>query len=209
MVVSGATAPAAGTTLLRGYSAAYAADPADARRPREGSAEEPGTAHVDQRPMAHGVAGRDYRPVVTPNGATLPWEVIDGVKAFHLIAEEFMHEFAPGPKAWCWGYNGRTPGPTIGLVEGDRVRIYVSNTLPEPTTVHWHGVFLPSGMDGASGLDQRQIDPGEAFMYEFAPRQHGTFMYHSHFDEMVQVAPGMMGMSIPGFPRLARPTGTS
>lgn len=135
-------------------------------------------------------------PVVTPNGETLAWKVVDGVKVFHLIAGEFEHEFAPGLKARCWGYNGRTPGPTIELNEGDRVRIYVTNRLAEGTTVHWHGIFLPNGMDGVGGLTQRKIEPGETYRYEFDVRQHGTFMYHPHFDEMTQMALGMMGLIV-------------
>lgn len=143
-----------------------------------------------------GVPGTDYRPVVTPNGATLPYKVIDGVKVFHLIAEEVEHEFAPGLEARCWGYNGRVHGPTIEAVEGDWVRIYVTNKLPAATTVHWHGVILPSGMDGVGGLSQAPIEPGETFRYEFKLVQHGTFMYHSHHDEMTQMAMGMLGMIV-------------
>lgn len=143
-----------------------------------------------------GEAGRHYRPVVTPNGATLPYRVVDGVKIFHLVPEEVDHEFAPGLTAKTWGYNGRTHGPTIEAVEGDRVRVYVTNRLPAPTTVHWHGVILPSGMDGVGGLNQRAIHPGETFVYEWTFRQHGTFMYHSHHDEMTQMALGLMGMIV-------------
>lgn len=143
-----------------------------------------------------GVAGRDYRPVITPNGSSLPWKVVDGRKVYHLIAEEVRHEFAPGLSALCWGYNGRVHGPTIEAVEGDRVRIYLTNRLPAPTSIHWHGVFLPNGMDGVGGLTQRAIKPGETFKYEFTVRQHGTFMYHSHHDEMTQMALGLMGMIV-------------
>jgi hypothetical protein len=143
-----------------------------------------------------GQPGRDYQPTVTPNGATLPWKIVDGVKVYHLIAEEVDHEFAPGLRALCWGYNGRVHGPTIEAVEGDRVRIYVTNKLLAPTTVHWHGIFLPNGMDGVGGLNQRTIAPGETFRYEWTFKQHGTFMYHSHHDEMTQMALGMMGMIV-------------
>ena len=137
-----------------------------------------------------------YTPVVTPNGSALPWRFEDGRKTFHLIAEPVVREFAPGMKVNCWGYNGQTPGPTIEAVEGERVRIYVENRLPEPTSVHWHGVLLPAGMDGVSGLNQKRIEPGETFKYEFTVRQHGTQMYHPHFDEMVQFSMGMMGLLI-------------
>ncbi len=140
--------------------------------------------------------GRDYQPVVVPNGSKLPWKVVDGVKVFHLVAQEVKHEFAPGLEALCWGYNGRVHGPTIEAVEGDRVRIYVTNRLPAATTVHWHGFLLPSGMDGVGGLNQAPIAPGETFQYEFTLRQSGTMMYHSHHDEMTQIALGMTGLFI-------------
>ncbi|MAO39406.1 MAG: copper oxidase [Pseudohongiella sp.] len=137
-----------------------------------------------------------YTPVITPNGRTLPWRMRDGVKEFHLIAEPVDHEFAPGTRIKAWGYNGSTPGPTIEAVEGDFVRIYVTNRLQEPTTIHWHGLILPFGMDGVAGLTQRAIDPGETWVYEFELKQHGTHMYHPHSDEMVQMAMGMMGMFV-------------
>jgi manganese oxidase len=137
-----------------------------------------------------------YKPVVTPNGVTLPWKLVEGVKVFHLTAEPVRHEFSPGLVAECWGYNGRVHGPTIEAVEGDRVRIYVTNRLEAPTTVHWHGILLPSGMDGVGGVSQKAIQPGETFKYEFPLKQHGTFMYHSHHDEMTQMQLGMMGLFI-------------
>jgi manganese oxidase len=139
---------------------------------------------------------RGYTPVHTPNGRSLPYTLKDGVKQFHLVAEEVEHEFAPGCRARCWGYNGTTPGPTIEAVEGDRVRILVTNKLPEPTTIHWHGILLPNGMDGVSGLTQPAIQPGETWAYEFTLRQSGSHMYHPHADEMVQMALGMMGLFI-------------
>jgi FtsP/CotA-like multicopper oxidase with cupredoxin domain len=137
-----------------------------------------------------------YTPVVTPNGTTLPWKMIDGVKVFHLIAEPVQHEFAPGMVCQCWGYNGQTPGPTIEAVEGDRCRFYVTNHLPESTTVHWHGLRLVNGMDGVNGMTQPAIPPGSTFKYEFPLQQHGSFMYHPHTDEMTQQGLGMMGMFV-------------
>ena len=101
--------------------------------------------------------GRPYNPVVTLNGWTLPWRMNNGVKEFHLVAEPVVRELAPGMKANLWGYNGQSPGPTIEVVEGDRVRIFVTNKLPEHTTIHWHGQRLPNGMDGVGGLTQPQI----------------------------------------------------
>lgn len=137
--------------------------------------------------------GRPYNPVVTLNGWTLPWRMKNGVKEFHLVAEPVVREMAPGMKAHLWGYNGQSPGPTIEVVEGDRVRIFVTNRLPEHTSVHWHGQRVPNGMDGVSGLTQPAIQPGKTFVYEFIARRPGTFMYHPHADEMTQMAMGMMG----------------
>ena len=138
-----------------------------------------------------------YTPVITPNGSTLPWTMAeDGVKVFHLSVETCQHEIAPGMTINAWCYNGQTPGPTIEAVEGDRVRIFVTNKLPEQTAVHWHGVLVPNGMDGVSGLTQKGIQPGETFKYEFTLKQHGTQMYHSHGDEMVQMGLGTMGFFI-------------
>jgi hypothetical protein len=134
-----------------------------------------------------------YVPVVTLNGWTLPWRMNGDWKEFHLVAEPVVREMAPGMKAHLWGYNGQSPGPTIECIEGDKVRIFVTNKLPEHTTVHWHGLIVPNGMDGVGGLTQPQIKPGQTFVYEFVLKQSGTFMYHPHADEMVQMAMGMMG----------------
>lgn len=161
-----------------------------------------GAATLPEAPMMNSAAtqpplvppnGRPYNPVVTLNGWSLPWRMNNGVKEFHLVAEPVVREMAPGMKANLWGYNGQSPGPTIEVVEGDRVRIFVTNRLPEHTSVHWHGQRLPNGMDGVNGLTQPPIQPGKTFVYEFVARRPGTFMYHPHADEMVQMAMGMMG----------------
>jgi FtsP/CotA-like multicopper oxidase with cupredoxin domain len=151
-----------------------------------------------------GVA-RAYTPVTTPNGSTLPYVMDHGVKVFHLVAEPVKKEIAPGMVINGWGYNGQSPGPTIEAVEGDRVRILVTNKLPEATSVHWHGVLLPSGMDGVSGINQPKIEPGETYAYEFTLRQHGTQMYHPHADETTQMAFGMEGFFIIHPKREAKP----
>ncbi len=167
----------------------------------------PAAAAAAERPSAApasaALPGGEYRPVVVPNGAKLPWKVVNGVKIFHLVAEEVEHEYAPGIKAHCWGYNGHVHGPTIEAVEGDRVRIYLSNRLPAATTLHCHGILLDNGMDGVGGLNQKAIQPGETFKYEVTLRQSGTGMYHSHHDEMTQMGLGMTGLFVihPRHPR--------
>jgi FtsP/CotA-like multicopper oxidase with cupredoxin domain len=152
---------------------------------------------------------RPYVPVVTPNGSTLAYTMKDGVKEYRLVAEPVKREFAPGMVVNAWGYNGSTPGPTIEAVEGDKVRFYVTNKLPERTSVHWHGILLPNGQDGVSGLNQPHIEPGETYVYEFTLKQHGVFMYHPHSDEMTQMAVGMMGFfvihpKVPQVPKVDR-----
>jgi FtsP/CotA-like multicopper oxidase with cupredoxin domain len=145
------------------------------------------------RPPLAPASGRPYNPVVTLNGWSLPWRMNNGVKEFHLVAEPVVREIAPGMQANLWGYNGQSPGPTIEVVEGDRVRIFVTNKLPEHTTIHWHGQRLPNGMDGVGGLTQPQIPVGKTFVYEFTAMRAGTYMYHPHADEMTQMAMGLMG----------------
>src|SRR5687768_7724893 len=153
--------------------------------------------------------GRPYNPVATLNGWSLPWRMNNGVKEFHLVAEPVVREISPGMKANLCCYIGSSPAPTIETVEGDRVRIFVTNKLPEHTTVHWHGILLPSGMDGVGGLTQAHIPVGKTYVYEFQMKHSGTFMYHPHADEMVQMAMGMMGSLVvhprnPGFMRVDR-----
>jgi len=161
-----------------------------------------------QKPLVP-TSGPDYNPVVTLNGWTLPHRMNNGVKEFHLVAEPVEREMADGMTAYLWGYNGQSPGPTIEAVEGDRVRIFVTNKLPEHTTIHWHGMILPSGMDGVGGLSQPHIPAGKTYVYEFDLVKSGTFMYHPHADEMVQMAMGMMGFFVvhpkdPNFMRVDR-----
>ena len=100
----------------------------------------------------------------------------DGWKEFHLIAEPVIRELAPGMKATLWGYNGSSPGPTIEVVEGDKVRLFVTNKLPEKTTIHWHGQRLPNGMDGVGGLNQPQIPVGKTFVYEFVAQTRDFYV---------------------------------
>ena len=139
--------------------------------------EAPRTTTNTMQPPQMPTSGPDYQPVVTLNGWTLPWRVNGDWKEFHLVAEPVEREFAPGMTARLWGYNGQSPGPTIECVEGDKMRIFVTNKLPEHTTVHWHGMLLPNGMDGVGGLTQPHIEPDKTFVYEFQIKESGTFMF--------------------------------
>ncbi|MEP0546353.1 MAG: copper oxidase [Rhodothermales bacterium] len=170
-----------------GEAAARALEPAAGGAVRPRIPDDLSTPYVGDRPPR----------VHTPNGSSITGRrADDGAWVYHLVAEEVQHEFAPGLTATCWGYNGQVHGPTFEAVEGDTVRVYVTNRLPVATTVHWHGFFLPNGMDGVGGLNQPVIPPGETFVYTFPIRQNGTFMYHSHHDEMTQIALGLTGMFV-------------
>jgi manganese oxidase len=143
-----------------------------------------------------GVPHQDYRPIFVPNGSVLPFRIVGGHKVFHLVAEPIMHQVAEGLTIHAWGFNGVTPGPVMEVVEGDRVRIYVTNRLPVKTAVHWHGVILPCGQDGVYGVTQAGILPGETFVYAFVFPHAGTFMYHAHLDAMTQEGMGLIGMIV-------------
>ena len=143
---TGAAAAAGGALLARMAPTAQAAEP---------GAKPVSTGKTS--PFVPPADWKGYKPVITPNGLTLPWKVVNGVKVFHLVAEPVTHEFAPGLVAECWGYNNRVHGPTIEAVEGDRVRIYVTNRLTAPTSVHWHGILLPCCLSVNSYLN---VSPG-------------------------------------------------
>ena len=151
---------------------------------------------AERQQLPPAVEGQDYTPCVVPNGSKVPYRIIDGIKVFHLTAEPVRWEIAKGITVNAWGFNGSVPGPVIEAGAGDLVRIYVTNRLPVSTSVHWHGVLLPCGMDGVYGLTQPEIKPGETFIYEFYFPDAGTFMYHSHFDPMTQEGMGLVGMII-------------
>ena len=139
-------------------------------------------------------AGPGILPVVTPDLPDLSFELDNGVKVFHLVAEPVKQEIFPGRVVDLWGYNGTAPGPTIQVNQGDRVRLIVDNHLPEMTSMHWHGFEIPVEMDGVPGVTQDPIPPGGQFVYEFTLHQEGTFFYHSHMP--MQEMLGMIGLFI-------------
>jgi FtsP/CotA-like multicopper oxidase with cupredoxin domain len=124
-------------------------------------------------------------------GYPLDYRIEDGVKVFELTTQAVRWPILEDVYVTAFTYNGTVPGPMIRVTEGDRVRIAVKNELPEPTTIHWHGVEVPNSMDGVPGVTQDPIQPGETFIYEFAAKPAGTFMYHSHYEGDVQVSAGL------------------
>jgi FtsP/CotA-like multicopper oxidase with cupredoxin domain len=116
-------------------------------------------------------------------------------KEFRLAAKPAVVNLSGDshPNTAVWAYNDVVPGTELRVRQGDRARIFVQNQLHEGTTVHWHGIRLPNGMDGVSGFTQPPIRPGEGFTYEFTPPDAGTFWYHPHADTLQQLGRGLAG----------------
>ncbi|MEQ1473022.1 MAG: copper oxidase [Candidatus Acidiferrum sp.] len=182
-------------------AAAHATASAPPHPEQESMQMPPGMKMNDEKMPAHAktshhmaAAGAGFLPVITLDVPDLPFEMDNGVKVFHLVAEPVKQEILPGKMVNLWGYNGSAPGPTIQAMQGDRVRIIVDNHLPEPTSMHWHGFDIPFDMDGGPGLSQDPIAPGGRFVYEFTLQQEGTYFYHSHM--AMQEMLGMIGAFI-------------
>src|SRR6266542_4888878 len=127
-----------------------------------------------------------------------PWQghATGQVREFSLSVGRVPWELAPGQVVSAYAYNGTVPGPELRVTEGDTVRVHVTNQLSEPTTIHWHGVELPVGMDGVPDLSQQPILPGGTFTYEFVAYPAGTRWYHAHFNEVSQQGGGLAGALI-------------
>ena len=104
----------------------------------------------------------------------------DGIKIFDLELSVIEWSILPDVQMMAYAINRQVPGPRIRVTEGDRIRMVVTNHLPESTTLHWHGLIVPNAMDGAAEITQDPIEPGDTFTYEFTTEQYGTYFYHSH-----------------------------
>ena len=123
---------------------------------------------------------------------------IAGPRAAELRAAVAQVQIAPpgyGPTD-VWAFNGQIPGQELRVRQGEMLKLRYVNDLPQPSTVHWHGIRLPNAMDGASGLTQDAVQPGEAFNYEFIAPDAGTFWYHPHHNSIEQVSRGLSGALI-------------
>ncbi|WP_027165657.1 DUF4396 domain-containing protein [Mesorhizobium sp. WSM3224] len=126
----------------------------------------------------------------------LPFRMENGVKVFELRASVIRWQILPDVTVDAYAYNGQIPGPRIHIRQGDRVRINVTNALPEEATVHWHGLILPNQMDGPAEITQAPIEPGQTYSYEFTATQHGTYFYHPHAKPDRTQALGLYGALI-------------
>ena len=139
---------------------------------------------------------RAYEAAVPEPGRT--------VVRVNLEPREIDWEFTPGVRTRAWGFNGQVPGPTIEAHVGDVLEVRLINSLPEPTSIHWHGLQIPAAMDGTD-MVQHPIPPGETFTYRFKLPDAGTFWYHPHTNETVQLERGLYGAMVvrgPGEPEL-------
>ena len=125
-----------------------------------------------------------------------PTILADGTKQWELTASVIQWETEPGKVQTAYAYNGMVPGPQLRAQLGDKVRIILHNELPEPTTIHFHGLVVPNNMDGVPVISQPAVMPGESFTYEFTLRNAGSNMYHSHFMAETQVPMGLLGAFI-------------
>ncbi|CAN5140738.1 hypothetical protein BH11PAT1_BH11PAT1_5840 [soil metagenome] len=126
----------------------------------------------------------------------LPYTVENGEKVFALTAEPVKWPILKDTTVTAWTYNGMVPGPLIRVTEGDKVKIIVKNSLPDETSIHWHGIQVPNDMDGIPGVTQKAIKPGESFTYEFVAKPAGTYWYHSHSQPDKQISVGLSGAFI-------------
>ncbi len=110
----------------------------------------------------------------------------------HLEAKPTMLELRPGVMTEVWTYNGTLPGPTIRARVGDEVVVKFRNSLPEATTIHWHGLRVPAAQDGTEHT-QPPIEPGDTWEYRFTVPDSGTFWYHPHIRSSAQVGAGLYG----------------
>ncbi|MGO5014165.1 multicopper oxidase family protein [Niallia sp. Sow4_A1] len=126
---------------------------------------------------------------------TTKTEILKG-NEFTIVAKEATHQLTKDISVDAWTFNGSVPGSQIRVKQGEKVKINLINELPDPVTIHWHGIVLPNKMDGIPGVTQNAVQPGETFTYEFTPQTPGTYMYHTHQDGVNQLDKGLYGALI-------------
>jgi manganese oxidase len=147
-------------------------------------------AAVNPRDVAY-TAGRDAR-----GDQTLAPRIENGVRVFDLEAKVIKWNILPDAQVMAYAFNNQVPGPRLRVTQGDRLKINLTNELPESTTIHWHGLVLPNEMDGPAHITQEPVKPGGRFSYEFTAGQAGTFFYHSHDNPDRQQPLGLYGALI-------------
>lgn len=134
-------------------------------------------------------ADRDYQDKY--HSAVRQAEIAGPAREVDLVAEVAEVDVGLGQVYRTWLYNGRFPGEEIRVMEGERLRVVLENRLPDPTTVHWHGIPVPNAMDGVPKVTQESVSPGDTFVYDYVAEPAGTYMYHSHV--ALQLDRGLLG----------------
>lgn len=117
-------------------------------------------------------------------------------RRFELRAAPTTVELIDGRPMAVWAYDGQVPGPVLRGRVGEAIEVALRNELPQPTTIHWHGVRVPNAMDGVPGVTQEPIPPGATFTYRFVPKDPGTFWFHPHVRGAEQVERGLYGVLV-------------
>ncbi|MEI5908485.1 multicopper oxidase family protein [Bacillus spongiae] len=120
----------------------------------------------------------------------------DNKNEFMIVANERKHTFTKNSSIEAWTFNGSVPGSQIRLKQGEEVKIHLKNELPDPITIHWHGITVNNNMDGIPGVTQNAVQPGDTYTYRFTPEDPGTYMYHTHQDGVNQMDKGLAGSLI-------------
>ena len=126
----------------------------------------------------------------TPNPLQEPGVKVQNVREFNLMTAVAPVDLGTG-EFQAWTYNDQAVGPEIRVTEGEVIRATLTNHLPDPTTIHWHGIPLPNAMDGVPGVTQAPVQPGETFVYKFVAWPSGTYWYHPHVGH--QLDRGLVG----------------
>ncbi len=159
-----------------------------------------GTTGAEEMDAAHGAGVQTFLDNIGKDpafwGTRLEYRMENGYKIFEVTCQNIQWETKPGEVVNAMAYNGIVPGPEIRVIEGDKVRLVVTNEMNESTAVHFHGVRVPNSMDGVPFITQPPIKTGESFTYEFTAKNPGSHMYHSHHNAAEQVTKGLLGAFI-------------
>ncbi len=144
-------------------------------------------------------------PSATPAGEPVGWsdevqlQTVTDLSADPRVLEVSLEarlgevEILPGVKTTLWTYNGGVPGPLLRGQVGDRLIVHFKNSLPEPTSIHWHGLRIPNEMDGVPDEPYPPVAPGGSFDYDFVLPDAGTYWYHPHYSSAAQLGYGLYG----------------
>jgi FtsP/CotA-like multicopper oxidase with cupredoxin domain len=131
------------------------------------------------------------------------------VVEINLEAKIARVQLADGVSVDAWTYDGGLPGPLIRVRVGDRLVVHFTNTLPQATTIHWHGLRIPNAMDGVPDVTQPPVQPGGSFTYDFVVPDAGLFWYHPHVMSAAQVGFGLYGALLVDDPEEFRTVGVA